>query len=116
MQVEVSRWPESNPKYQQTCKLWEASSNRCINSLVTLCSWCYVCLECMRNDAFGLYDLSDRCVFIMCCVLCVQLMTDFESRTSRTLLFEIEPGTFLTANAGILLCSVQVKGHMREVI
>ena len=33
---------------------------------------------------------------------------DFATRTGRKLKLEIEPGTFLVANAGTLLCSVQV--------
>ena len=33
---------------------------------------------------------------------------DFSVRTGRKLKLEIEPGTFLVANAGTLLCSVQV--------
>jgi diaminopimelate decarboxylase len=33
---------------------------------------------------------------------------DFAARTGRKLKLEIEPGTFLVANAGTLLCSVQV--------
>ena len=34
---------------------------------------------------------------------------DFAARTGRQLKLEIEPGTFLVANAGTLLCSVQVR-------
>lgn len=33
---------------------------------------------------------------------------DFALRTGRKLKLEIEPGTFLVANAGTLLCSIQV--------
>jgi diaminopimelate decarboxylase len=35
------------------------------------------------------------------------LLRDFAARTGRQLHFEIEPGTFLVANAGALLCRVQ---------
>jgi diaminopimelate decarboxylase len=36
---------------------------------------------------------------------------DFAARTGRKLKLEIEPGTFLVANAGTLLCSVQVLSY-----
>jgi diaminopimelate decarboxylase len=38
-----------------------------------------------------------------------QAIESFAVRTGRKLKLEIEPGTFLVANAGSLLCSVQVK-------
>jgi diaminopimelate decarboxylase len=39
---------------------------------------------------------------------------DFAARTGRKLKLEIEPGTFLVANAGTLLCSVQVRTKLYQ--
>jgi diaminopimelate decarboxylase len=39
---------------------------------------------------------------------------DFAVRTGRKLKLEIEPGTFLVANAGTLLCSVQVRAIFHQ--
>lgn len=37
---------------------------------------------------------------------------NFAKETSRELKLEIEPGTFLVANAGSLVCTVQVCSHI----
>lgn len=36
------------------------------------------------------------------------MIKEFYERTGRALQFEIEPGTFLVANAGVLLATIQV--------
>lgn len=46
----------------------------------------------------------------------VQLIASFCSRTGRLLAFEVEPGTFLTANCGALLTTVQVNSSRASCV